>query len=471
MRRFPGFLLLTLLTGCVLGPDYRAPEFGHADSWQPQVEVADGGDETHLANWWRRFDDPLLTDLVDQSLANNRQLAGALANIDKSKALRREVGGAQLPEVSTQAGAERRRYSRQGTFGASSGTRNTYDVGLDASWELDLFGRTRRAIESAEAQVEVSREAFHGLQLSIIAEVAANYFEMRGLQRQLEITHRNIDLLKEVEEIASIQFEIGVATELDLARARGEREAFEVQLPALEAEILARIYRISVLTGQAPEFHLAALKKSQPLPMPHDQVPVGLRSELLKRRPDIRQAERQLAMATAEVGVAEAERFPNFALTGSVGSSARVFSDLFTTGTIIHSLAAALNWPLFQGGALKARVAGAKADVRAAEAAYEQAVLLALEDTETALMRYGSQWRTLKRLKAAEASRQEAFDIAKLRYEAGEENFLVILDAERTLIGVRNDIIEAETAILTSLTRLYKSLGGGWQPMAEANPK
>ena len=465
MRRLLYPLLAFCLAGCVLGPDYKAPEFGHADEWQPQSEVTDGRDEAHLAGWWKRFDDSMLTELVGEALANNRQLAGALANIDKSKALRQQAGAPLLPELSTQAGAERRRYSRQGTFGASSGTRNTYDISLDASWEIDLFGRTRRAIESAEAQVAVSREAFHGLQLSIVAEMALNYFEMRGLQRQLEITHRNIDLLKEVEEIADIQFEIGVASELDLARARGEREAFEVQLPALEAEILARIYRISVLTGKAPEFHLAALRKSQAMPLAHDQVPVGLRSDLLKRRPDIRQAERQLAMATAEVGVAEADRFPSFSLTGSVGSSARVFSDLFTAGTIIHSLAAALNWPVFQGGAITARIEGAKADVRTAEAAYEQAVLLALEDAESALMRYGKQWQTLKRLRAAEASRQEAFDIAKLRYEAGEENFLVILDAERTLIGVRNDIIEAETAILTSLTRLYKSLGGGWQPI------
>lgn len=458
------FPLLLLLAGCVLGPEHSQPEFRHAETWQPQPEVAGAADERHLANWWRKFKDPLLVEMVTQSLANNKQLAEALANIDKSKALRQEERGVLFPSVNTQAGAERRRYSRQGTFGASSGTRNTYDASIDASWEIDLFGRTRRAIEAADAQVEVSREAFHGLQLSIIAEVALNYFEVRGFQRQLEITRRNIDLLREVEEIAAIQFEIGVATELDLARARGEREAFEVQLPNLEAEILSRIYRISVLTGKAPEFHLTTLRESKPMPMPHDQVPVGLRSDLLKRRPDIRQAERQLAAATAAVGVAEADRFPDFSLTGSIGSSARLFSDLFTSGTIIHSLATALNWPLFQGGAITARIEGAGADVRAAEAAYEQAVLLALEDAESALMRYGKQWQTLKRLRAAEASRQEAFDIARLRYEAGEENFLVILDAERTLINVRNDIISSETAILTSLTRLYKALGGGWQP-------
>ena len=467
MKRFFAYMLLLFMAGCVLGPEHAEPEFRHADSWQTQPEVMGQADEEHLANWWQKFNDPLLVEMVRQSLANNKQLAVALANIDKSKSLRQETRGALFPSVSTQAGAERRRYSRQESFGATAGTRNTYDASIDASWELDLFGRTRRAIEAADAQLDVSREAFHGLQLSIIAEVAMNYFEVRGFQRQLEITHRNIDLLREVEEIARIQFEIGVTTELDVARARGEREAFEVQLPNLEAEILSRIYRISVLTGKPPETHLAALSESKPLPMPHDQVPVGLRSDLLKRRPDIRQAERQLAANRAAVGVAEADRYPDFSLTGSLGSSARVFSDLFTTGTIVNSLAAALNWPVFQGGAIEARIEGAKADVRAAEAAYDQAVLLALEDAESALMRYGKQWQTLKRLRAAEASRQEAFDIAKLRYEAGEENFLVILDAERTLINVRNDIISSETAILTSLTQLYKSLGGGWQPLQD----
>jgi len=314
----------------------------------------------------------------------------------------------------------------------------------------------------------VADAAKAGLTLSVIAEVASNYFEVRGLQRQLENTERDIGLLKEVEEIARTQFEIGVTTELDLARATGERQALESQLPSLEAEIAARIYRLSVLTGQAPEFYASVLAASRPLPMPPDQVPVGLRSEMLKRRPDVREAERSLAAATANIGVAKADLFPSFSLTGAVGTSARVFSDMFTPATQTSAIGAALGWPLFAGGSLTARVDAARAGQKAALANYEQAVLLALEDAEGSLMRYGKEWQTLKRLRETAASRRQAFEIAKLRYEAGEENFLTILDAERTMIAARNDIISSETRILTDLAQLYKALGGGWSAATEA---
>ena len=201
--------------------------------------------------------------------------------------------------------------------------------------------------------------------------------------------------------------------------------------------------------------------------MPPDAVPVGLRSDILKRRPDVQQAERELAAATAGIGVAKADLFPKFSLTGSIGSSARVFSDLFTPATLTRTIGGALGWPVFAGGSLTAGVDVAEADTRAAFARYEQSVLLALEDGEASLMRYGKEWQTLKRLQSAEATRQQAFEIARLRYEAGEENFLVILDAERALIATRNDIISSETRILTGLAQLYKALGGGWQPVDE----
>jgi len=201
------------------------------------------------------------------------------------------------------------------------------------------------------------------------------------------------------------------------------------------------------------------------LPVVRDRVPVGLRSELLQRRPDIRQAERELAAATANIGVARADLFPSFSLTGSAGSGARLFSDLFTPATLTRSLAGLLNWPLFAGGALHAAVDVAQAEEKAALARYEQRVLLALEDCENALISYAREWQRLKRLREAEKSRQQAFEIARLRFEAGEESFLVILDAERSLIATQGDIISSETRLLTTLTQLYKALGGDWQPV------
>jgi multidrug efflux system outer membrane protein len=460
---FMAVSLLLVLGACAVGPDYQQPVMTHSKQWHGELSMDEHLHPVSHADWWKQFNDPLLSGLIDQGLKNNRDLAVALANIERAKALRAVAAGGYFPTLDAQADAGRSRFSNQTGFGANTGTRNTFSAGLDASWEFDLFGRTRRSVEAADAQIGSSEAAKQGVTLSVIAEIAANYFEVRGLQRQLAMTKRDIALLKEVEAIADAQAESGIITELDVARARGERETFEAKLPNLDAEIMARIYRISVLTGKAPEYHAKAMIESQPMAMPTDRVPVGLRSEILKRRPDVQQAERELAAATATIGVARADMFPDFSLTGAIGSSARVFSDLFSPATITSSLGAALGWPVFAGGSLSARVDVAEAEAKAAVASYEQSVLLALEDAETALMRYGKEWQTLKQLRAAEQSRQQAFEIARLRYESGQEGFLTLLDAERALIFTRNDIVSSETLILTNLTRLYKALGGGWQ--------
>jgi len=452
------------LSACTLGPDYHRPDFHAQDGgqWQSDANITAGSQAVEALDWWKQLDDPLLSELIAGALKENRDLGAALANIERARALRRIAGSGYYPTLDASGSGSRSRFSRQTGFGANTGTRNTFSAALDASWELDLFGRTRRAVEAADARIQASEEAQRGLMLSVVAEVATNYFEARGLQRQLVFTEQDIGLLREVESIARAQSELGVTTELDLTRATGERETFEATLPNLEAEIAARIYRISVLTGQSPEFHMQALQQSSPLPMPPDAVPVGLRSDILKRRPDVQQAERELASATAGIGVAKADMFPSFSLTGAIGSSARVFGDLFTPATLTRSVGGVLGWPVFAGGSITAGVDVAEADAKAALAAYEQSVLLALEDGEASLMRYGKEWQTLKRLKKAEVTRQQAFEIARLRYEAGEENFLVILDAERALIATRNDIISSETKILTGLAQLYKALGGGW---------
>ncbi|MCF7821288.1 MAG: TolC family protein [Mariprofundaceae bacterium] len=451
------------LGACTLGPDYRQPDLKHSEQWHGETHTDLSLQSTGEGDWWQQFNDPLLSGLIDQGLRNNRDLAIALANVERARALRAVAAGGYFPTLDAQADASRSRYSRQTDFGTNIGTRNSFSTGLDASWELDLFGRTRRSVESSDAQIEASEAFRRGVRLSMITEIAANYFEVRGLQRQVAMTRLDIALLKEVEEIAHAKAEGGIVTELDVARAQGERETFEASLPNLEAEIAVRIYRISVLTGQAPEYHANAIAVTQAMPLQADRVPVGLRSDILKRRPDVQQAERELAAATAGIGIARADMFPDFSLTGAAGTSARVFSDLFTPGTLTSSIGGALGWPVFAGGSLSARVDAAEAEARAALASYEQTVLLALEDAEGSLMRYGKEWQTLKRLRAAEATRKEGFEIAKLRYEAGEDDFLVMLDAERALIATRNDLISSETKILTNLTQLYKALGGGWE--------
>ncbi len=457
-----------LLSACSTQVDYNKPALDVDEAWHDKTTTEQSSDQktgaVSAAIWWQQMNDDLLNQLINEATLHNRDVAEALANIEQAKANRRLAAAGFKPTLDLQSSASRNRFSNQSAFGGTrTGIRNSVGGELVASWEPDFFGRNRHAFDAASAQVGAIEATHQGLLLSIIAEVASNYFEVRGFQRQLETTEQDIKLLRSVEDIAKAQNESGMSTRLDLVRAQGERETLQASLPNLKAEISTRIYRISVLTGQPPETHLHRFENHAPVAMPSDRVPVGLRSDILKRRPDIQMAERDLAAATANLGIAKADRFPSFSLTGAVGSSARVFSDLFLVSTLTSSIATAINWSIYSGGALTAQIDIADLEVKAALARYEQSVLLALEDAESALLRYGLEWQTLKQLRIAENSRQQAADIAKLRYQYGEEDLLVVLDAERSLITTRNDIINSETRILAYLSLLYKSLGGGWK--------
>ena len=458
------FVLLSaaILSGCTMGPDYQRPGFTYQEKWQSDPTAQQEMREPTSTAWWQQFDDPTLNSLIEQASRNNLDLAIALANVEKSKALRRTISADYFPQVDTSGNADRSRYSSQTGFGSNIGTRNNFNASLDASWELDLFGRVRRSVEAADARIEAEEALLQGVQLTLLAETATAYFELRSLQAQQANIQNTIELMQEIEKIAQAQFDAGIISELDLYSARGERENMEAQLPNLQADITARAFRLSVLTGKEPEYHLALLDSTSLLSEPKDRVPLGLRSDLLQRRPDIRQAERLLAATTADIGAAKADLLPSFSLTGAIGSSARAFGDLFTAGTITSSVGGALGWPLFSGGKTLAEIDGAKASQRAALANYKQQVLLALEDTENALLRYGQEWKTLKQLQKVRDSREQAFEIARLRYEAGEESFLNALDAQRNLNATRNDLILSQTRVLTNLATLYKPLGGEW---------
>ncbi len=472
-------LFTLLLSACVTNPNYSVPKPQQDKKWhapsqlksqlepQPEAELELKFEQQlqplAASDWWQQFNDPLLNELIDEAARNNRDLAIALANIEAARAARDLAESGYFPKLEAGANASRNRYSSQTSFGLNTGTRDNFNASLQASWEPDLFGRTGFAVTAAEAELGASQAAQQGLLLTVVAEVAINYFEIRGLQQQLAMTTQDISLLRRVEDIARIQSESGITTRLDLARAQGERQSFQAKIPNLKADIATRIYRIAVLTGKPPESHHQRFNNSPNQYKPADVVPVGLRSDILKRRPDMLQAEFKLTAATANIELARANLFPSFSLTGAIGSSARVFSDLFSPATLTSSLGAALGWPIFEGGAYQTKVAMAQAEVNAALANYEQAVLLALEDAESALLRYGSEWLTLKQLRTAENTRREAAAIARLRYDAGEEGLLSVLETERSLIVTRNEIISSETRMLTRLALLYKSLGGGWQ--------
>jgi len=462
--RNPIFIAFSLgcLTACATQSPVEKPEMVIHDDWAGALKLEESLNPAQPGVWWHQFHDELLNGLIDEATRNNHGLAEALANIEKAKATYALAESGGKPSIDLQATNSRNRFSSQTGFGLNTGIRNSINTGLEASWEPDFFGKNSSLVVAASAQVGAYEALYDAIELTVIAEVSINYFEVRGLQKRLSKTEDMIKLLTSAEAIVQAQIEAGTATTLALVQAQAERENVAASIPNLKAEMSTRIYRISVLTGQPPETHLKSFEASVPMVMPSDKVPLGLRSDILKRRPDMQQAEFALVAASADLDFAKADNFPSFSLTGAIGSSVRVFSDLFTTGTITGSLAEALRWSLYDGGASAAKIDVAESENKAALARYQQSVLLALEDAESALTRYGMAWQSLSLLNRVEASRQQALDIAKVRYDAGVDSLITVIDAERDLINTRNQIIQNETQILTYLALLYKALGGGW---------
>lgn len=465
MKRTIVFVLATfILAGCTVGPDYAFPKSSFSDKWFAKENAGRAEQEEVKTEWWTVFGDPQLEKYIHQAAANNKNLEAARADVLRARALRREAKSSFFPDISAEGSR-----TRQGTSGTTSNTfsggarRTVYDSSIDASWELDFFGGTRRETEAAQARLESAQEQERAVLLVVLAEVARNYYEVRGIQKRISIIKNNISLQEQTYKLIDTLFQLGETSEFDLSRARGQLQLTQSRLPDLDAEMRAGIFRLSVLLGQPPEALLDEMSASKPLPAPPDVVPTGLRSDILRRRPDIRVAERNLAASTADIGAETANLFPRFFLTGSAGRSSSVFSDLFISESNIFSIGQMLQWPVFEGGAIRARIKAQKAEAQQAAALYEQAVLEALSDTETALTRYAKKIKTSTLLQDAVKSRQHSVSLARMLFESGEEDFLSVLDAERELSSAEDELVLNETAAVLNLVTLYTALGGGWE--------
>ncbi len=451
------------LVGCTLGPDYTAPSQSSSNDWATGEEYKATSQEAINTAWWEIFEDPLLEKYIISATQNNKDLKVALANIRVARALRREDAGALWPQIGGDAGAERSKSSGASSSFNSGQIRNTYDAGFDASWELDIFGGNRRSVEASEARIGASVASYQDVMLSTLSDVARTYYEARGLQKRIAITEQNTELLNETYDVIQDRMRIGEASDFDLSRAQGEYELTRARIPNLRADLRASLYSLSVLLGQPPEALLAEMETIKPLPTPPDIVPVGLRSDILRRRPDIRIAERELAASVADIGAQTAELFPKFFLTGDIGSSARTFGEVFSAGSGLWSLASMIQWSVFEGGAIRARIDIEEAESEAALARYEKSVLEALRDAETALTRYGEELETRTRLAQGVQSRRRSLSLARELFNAGEQDYLAVVDAERQLIDSEDDLIISETDSITKLIALYSALGGGWE--------
>ncbi len=461
-KAFAPALLALALSACAVGPDYQAPE-----SEPARLASADGAkvDRARFESlWWQQFDDPTLNQLVQQSLQENRQLRVAFARLKAARAIRDDVGNDQLPVVTAGASAEIGKGQQPGITEERVNTER-YDLGLNMAWELDLFGRIQRQIEASEAETGAAEADLQQLQVSLIAELVDAYGNLRGAQLRERIARDNLENQRESLDLTQQLRAAGLGSELDVLRADGRLAATEATVPQLQAEEARARNRIATLLGQRPE-QMSVDLSPKPLPVIAKALPIGDPAELLRRRPDVRSAERQLAAATANVGVATADLFPRVSLSGFLGFTAGRGSQIGSSAARAWAVAPTISWAAFDLGSVRAQIRASKADAEGALASYEQQVLLALEESENAFSDYGKrQERLVSLVRQSEATRAAA-EQAATRYREGTEDFLVLLDAERERLAAEDAQAQAEVEVYRGIVAIYKALGGGWQPQA-----
>jgi multidrug efflux system outer membrane protein len=468
--RAASLLALLLAAGCEVGPDYAPPKTESPAGYEFAAPGLTA--EPAVVQWWRTFEDPILNDLIDRAVTGNRDVKTATALLRETRALYDLDRFDLAPTVTASAGYTRQLTSDAILPGATRDQRTFgfWSAGFDATWEVDLFGRIRRSNEAAFAEVGVADASRRDVLVTLLAEVARNYFEYRGARFQLEVAKRNAANQEESLNFVTARFNAGRGTELDVSRARAELQSTRALIPPIEADAIRAKNRVAVLLGETPtRFVLnapppAALDKLPPL------VAVGRPEDLLRRRPDIRQAERSLASATARIGVATADLFPRLTFSGTFGPQAVTVPSLFKAGAAAYSFGPQLSWAAFDLGRVAARIRASEAHADAELNRYQQTVLLALEDTENALVLLSRTRDRRDALVGAVASSERAAELAEARYQGGAVDYLSVLDAQRTVLSFQLQLSESQTRTITSLIALYKAVGGGWEFAPETPP-
>ena len=468
-KKIPYLVLTCVLLinyGCVVGPDYSLPETDVSPTFSAENVGMFSAAATEV-EWWRSLQDATLNELISQSVANNHDLRIAQANVNAARAFLREVEYEQYPIVTSGGGITFEEASTARSQGAPSFDRTTtfYDAGLDAVWELDFFGRVKRSVEALSADYETAAAEQRNVYVTVVAEVARTYLELRGAQYRLRVAEQNAENQRGTYDMTRSIMEGGMGTHLDIVRSQAQLESTLATIPVLETEIARTIHRLSVLVGSEPRTLITQLSGSELLPQFPELLNIGNPAELLKRRPDIRSAERKLAAATARIGVTTADLFPRVSLSGSVGYLATSLSGLGESDFRTTSFGPFLTWPAFDLGRVRARIRAADASAEGLLAAYEQTVLTALEETENALVRFVKARQRQAHLQIASQASAQAVELARVRYSNGVDSFLNVLDAERQLLELQDQLAQSETGTGLALVALYKALGGGWEAM------
>jgi multidrug efflux system outer membrane protein len=484
--------MTTLLCACTVGPNFVRPAPQTPAHWsaratappttpdqRPSAPTAVTEQATELPDWWSGFGDPELSSLIERSVNSNLDVRTAVLRIDEARAQRAIAAAAYWPTLSLDASYSRQRLSETTPTGAlfssvgnlhlpgSAGLSipnpyNQFQLSADASWEIDLFGRVRRSVETAESNLQVSIEDQHAVLVSVLADVAQSYVDLRGAQARLRIAKANLATIEELLDLTRQRRAAGLTTHIDVSNAIAQAAVTHAQLPAFELQITQGINQLSQLMGRKPEALRAELDRAAPVPAVPREVAIGLPAELARRRPDIREAEANLHAATAQIGVAVANLFPRLTLAANGGFQSETAGNLLEWASRFGSFGPTLDLPVFDRGRWKTVHLY---DVRAQEAAltYQSTVLNALHEVENALAAYSADQQRRAWLEATVAQNRDVLGLSKQRYESGVVTFIDVLDAERTLQPNELSLADSNTAVTTDLVRLYRALGGGWQ--------
>ncbi|MGD0462616.1 MAG: efflux transporter outer membrane subunit [Tepidisphaeraceae bacterium] len=473
--------VLLALWGCAVGPDYKQPEMKTpgqyeeiASATQPTTRGATQGViQPDYLRWWTTLNDPTLNGLIDRAVKNNPDVLAAEARIREARANRGIQASGLFPDVGAQGSYTHERESQNlpgvAAFASSGGgafpgiESDLWQAGFDATWEIDVFGGTRRAIESANYSVQAAQWDRRDVLVSLLAEVAVNYVELRGAQRELEIAQGNLQSQQQTLDLTRRKAEGGLIPYLDVAQQEAQVATTASAIPTLQAQVRQTIHHLGILLGQDPGSLSDELSVTAAIPVGPASVPPGLPGELLRRRPDVRRAERQLAAATAQIGVATADLYPKFSITGALGVESQSLKRLFDYTSRTYQIVPGVTWDIFNAGKVSSNIDVQTARQAEALQAYRKAVLQSMEDVEDALVAYNREQVRLQSVQEAVDANQRALDLSMELFQKGSADFLSVLDAQRSLFATQDALAQSEQQVSADLVALYKALGGGWE--------
>ncbi len=458
------------LGGCAVGPDYVPPEIEMPDQWESAVVEELAEEEPDLEQWWTAFNDPQLSELISRATESNKNLQVAVLRVTEARALRGIANADFFPQVDAGGSYSRSQSSENTAFGAATGGEavDNWNLGFDAAWEIDVFGRVRRSVEAAEAEIEVSIEDYRDVLVSLYAEVAVTYVEIRSVQARLDYARSNVESQTESVKITRDRFEAGLTSALDVAQAEGNLASTESSIPSLETSLVAGLNRLAVLLGENPGALNQELQTAREIPSASVEIAIGMPAELLRRRPDVRRSERLLAAQTARIGVATADLYPSFSLPGFLGLESEDVGDLFSGESLTWNLSPGFRWKIFSAGKIRNRIKVEEARTEQALLRYEQSILFALEEVENTMVAYRQERIRRDHLADAVAASERSVEMVRTQYTSGLTNFQNVLDSQRSLFIRQDELADSEGRVVQNLIALNKALGGGWSLDAPA---